>query len=98
MMCAILHVGVLDDAVDVGHQSRLGGDHLGDRGLAAGVRVPVEVSEHEREVAGVLHDVRMLEPIHEDPLVRHEHVVEDGEGFHVAHAGVRRLQLLPLVT
>ena len=93
----VADMALLGDVVDLGHQSGLGGDDLGDGGLAAGVGVAVIVGEHQGQVAGVAANALVLQAVHEDAAVGNEHIVKDGQGFHVADLGEGSLDEVALV-
>ena len=57
----------------------------------------MEVGEEQGQVAGELHHAGMLEAVHEQTVVGHEHVVEDGERLDVADLALGRGEVLALV-
>ena len=80
----VTDMGLLGDVVDLGHQSGLGSNDLGNGSLTAGVGMTMIMGEHQSQVAGIAADAFLLAAIHEHAGIGNEHVVEDGQGLYVA--------------
>ena len=55
------------------------------------------MGEHQGQVAGIAANALVLQAVHEDAAVGNEHIVKDGQGFHVADLGERSLDKVALV-
>ena len=87
----ILDVAGLGRAVVVGGHGGRPDEHVAHANLAPAVALAVVAGEPLHQHAG-----KLRLPVEEDPVVGHEHIVEDGQGLHAAELAVAHVHLAAL--